>query len=223
MAFTTTWMQQLLPYAGFTHPPFAWVSTFPQPWLRYAGSLLGHASPMNSQQQGQPPHHTHLHNTEYFEVEVKIPSHLHTRWIRRAGRGAVGRKVAASTCTRAHIPPTTHWVCVTFRATCFCNSFFMSFSDATQVQERETKYSQAFSALTPLCCSEALEMICAVLLIPQCPVHVLCRPHTTSPICKPSRTASKLGTHLLIFQEFQPQMPKALSYGSTVKVASFFH
>lgn len=155
---------------------------------------------------------------------MKIPSHLHIGEIRRAGRGAVGRKVAAATCARTQISPVCgNFACHT-QSYLLLQSFFMSSSDATQTLERQTKRSQVFSALTPLCCRLwKWSVQCLVVLIPQCPVHALCRPHTTSPICKSSRTTSKRGTHLLIFQEFQSQVPKALSCGSTVKVASCFH
>lgn len=178
---------------------------------------------MTSRQQGPPPHNTHQSKSEFFKVRVKIPSHLHMRGIRRAGRRAVGRKVAAATCARDRISPVCgNFACHT-QSYLLLQSFFMSSSDATQTLERETKGSQVFSALTSLCCRLwKWSMQCLVVLIPQCPVHVLCRPHTTSPICKSSLT-TELGTHLLIFQEFQSQVPKALSYGSTVKVAYCFH
>lgn len=160
---------------------------------------------------------------EYFKVGVKIPSHLHIRRIRRAGRGAVGRKVGAATSARAQILPTTHCVCVTLRATCFCNPFSWALLMPHKCW-RGKQSALRFSLLWPLCAAVRLwKWSVQCLLIPQCPVHALCRPHTTSHICKPSQTTVKLGTHLLIFREFQLQMPKALSYGNTLEVASCFH
>lgn len=226
-AFSTTWMQQLLPYAGFIRPsPFAWLSRlFPQSWLGNKGSLLGDYWPTTSQQQGQHPHDIHLCNSELSISRWEWRSHHITTPRGSGGQGReqwVGR-FQQLLCARAQIPPTTHCVCVPLRATWFCNPF--SWALLTPHKHLGNKMLSGFLCSDPSVLQWGFgNGLCSswhVLLIPQFCIHVLCRPHTTSPICKPSRSTSKLGTYLLIFWEFQPQMPKALRYGSTVKIACF--
>lgn len=162
-AFSTTWMQQLLPYAGFIRPsPFAWLSRlFPQSWLGNKGSLLGDSWPTTSQQQGQHPHDIHLCNSELSISRWEWRSHHITT---PRGSGGQGKEQWVGRFQQLYVPepkfPPPHTACVSHSelpgfATLFHEHFWCHTSTW------ETKCSQFFSALTPLCCSEALEMVCA--------------------------------------------------------------